>query len=439
MNVSALLVRAIALESHFWPDIDKKYIELKIPGMERTGKVISCINELPPKALLRALKLLVITEHPDGKAFVNDLMHKVFRKEIERFDAMREANNINFWNLYAMDGPDQSFLEMVRKAAIFTVLCNSIGHKIEDPDVLEILESEAGYTTDLPMADSAKKQADAWLKKWEYPSSLSDINCIEELYTKEYDIYSEVSISENIPLRAVENYKISKDEFREIVNIAQYVGAPYNINRLIVTSVIIKSLAKYAEECKNAYLDMALSPDIATNKIRKTELKKLERKIDQVNKSLEEKQQLLNSQQLQLDRLNKKLADQDEELQQLREYSVALEAQLETEDSEADEQLGAHELDVTKLKNKKIVVIGGFFSWQQRLKKIYPNFIYIDTDDLSFDVNLVKGADLILFNFLHASHGLYYRLKANCDNDKIAYIANNNLERFKDVLRKKLQ
>ncbi len=438
MNVSALLVRAIAMESHFWPDIDKKYIELKIPGMERTGKVISCINELPPKALLRALKLLVIAEHPDGKAFVNDLMHKVFRKEIERFDAMREANNINFWNLYAMDGPDQSFFELVRKAAIFTVLCNSIGHKIEDQEVYEILASEEGYTADLPMADSAKKQADAWMKKWEYPSSLSDINCIEELYTKEYEPYGEVSIGENIPLRAVENYKIGKDEIREIVNVAQSVGAPYNIDRLIVTAVIIKSLAKYAEECKDAYLDMALSPDVATNKIRKTDLKKKEREIDKLQKLVDEKQQLLNSQQLQLDRLNKKLADQDEEMQQLREYSAALEAQLETEDVEADERLEAHELDVTKLKNKKIVVIGGFFSWQQRLKEIYPELTYIDTDDLSFDVNLVRGADLVLFNFLHTSHGLYYRLKANCDNGRIVYIANNNLDYFRKALAKKI-
>ena len=326
----------------------------------------------------------------------------------------------------------------MRKAAIFTVLCNSIGHKIDDPDVLEILESEAGYTTDLPMADSAKKQADAWLKKWEYPSSLSDINYIEELYTKEYEPYSEVSISENIPLRAVENYKISKDGIREIVNVAQSVGAPYNIDRLIVTSVIIKSLAKYAEECKDAYLDLALSPDVATNKIRKTDLKKKEREIERLQKYLDEKQQLLNSQQLQLDRLNKKLADQDEELQQLREYSAALEAQLETEDVEADEQLGAHELDVSKLKNKKIVVIGGFFSWQQRLKEIYPELTYIDTDDLSFDVNLVRGADLVLFNFLHTSHGLYYRLKANCDSGRIVYIANNNLDYFRKALAKKI-
>lgn len=45
MYYQPFLVRAIAMEPHFWPDIDKKYIELGVPGVVRTGKVISCINE----------------------------------------------------------------------------------------------------------------------------------------------------------------------------------------------------------------------------------------------------------------------------------------------------------------------------------------------------------------------------------------------------------
>ncbi len=329
--------------------------------------------------------------------------------------------------------------QLTRKAAIFACLCDVVGQPSTDELVEDILTMEEDVTLKLPMKKEAVKMADDWLKKWGNPKTLNELNYINELYADEYIPYGKVSVSENIPLRAVEEYVISKDDVHEIVNIAQACGRPFDIDRLVVTSYIVKSLARYAEECKNAYLDMALSPEVATNKIRKADLAKKQHEVNQLNKLLCQKQEQLNVLQLQSDRQQKRLDEQSEELQQVKEYSAALEAQLEAEDIAADEVVNAYELPIPDTSNKKIVVIGGFFSWQQRLKEIYPNFTYIDTDNLNFDVNLVRDADLILFNFLHASHGLYYRLKANCDNNKIAYIANNNIEHFKIALVKNLK
>lgn len=439
MYYQPFLLRAIAMEPHFWPDIDKKYIELGVPGVVRTGKVISCINELPPKALLRAIKLLAINEQLEGKQFTSDLMNKVFKKEIEAFDKLYTKGNISFPAFLKGREEDMPMSQLTRKAAIFACLCDVIGHPTTDELVEDILTMEEDVTLKLPMKKEAVKMADDWLKKWGNPKTLNELNYIDDLYTDDYLPYGKISVSENIPLRAVEEYVISKDDVHEIVNIAQACGRPFDIDRLVVTSYIVKSLARYAEECKNAYLDMALSPEIATNKIRKADLAKKQHEVDQLNKLLCQKQEQLNVLQLQNDRQQKRLDEQSVELQQVKEYSAALEAQLEAEDIAADEVVNACELPIPDTSSKKIVVIGGFFSWQQRLKEIYPNFTYIDTDNLNFDVNLVRDADLILFNFLHASHGLYYRLKANCNNDKIAYIANNNIAHFKIALVKNLK
>ena len=437
MYYQPFLLRTIAMEPHFWPDIDKKYIELGVPGVVRTGKVISCINELPPKALLRAIKLLAINEQFTGKQFTSDLMNKVFKKEIEAFHKLHTKGNISFPAFLKGSPEDMPMSQLTRKAAIFACLCDVVGQPTTDELVEEILLMEEDVSLNLPMKNEAIKMADDWLKKWGNPKTLNELNYIDDLYTDDYLPYGKVSVSENIPLRAVEEYVITKNDVREIVNIAQACGRPFDIDRLVVTSYIIKSLARYAEECKNAYLDMALSPDVATNKIKKADLAQKQHEIAQLNNLLEQKQEFLNALQIQYDRQKKRLDEQVNELQQLKEYTAALEVQLEAEDLAADDVNNVFVEPDTS--NKRIVVIGGFFSWQQRLKEIFPNFIYIDTDDLSFDVNLVKGADLIFFNFLHASHGLYYRLKANCDNDKIAYIANNNIKHFKIALVKNLK
>ena len=329
MYYQPFLLRAIAMEPHFWPDIDKKYIELGVPGVVRTGKVISCINELPPKALLRAIKLLAINEQFTSKQFTSDLMNKVFKKEIEAFDKIHTKGNISFPAFLNGSPEDMPMSQLTRKAAIFACLCDVVGQPTTDELVEDILTMEEDVTLKLPMKKEAVKMADDWLKKWGNPKTLNELNYIDDLYTDDYLPYGKVSVNENIPLRAVEEYVISKDDVHEIVNIAQACGRPFDIDRLVVTSYIIKSLARYAEECKNAYLDMALSPDVATNKIRKADLAQKQHEITQLNNLLEQKQEHLNALQIQYDRQKKRLDEQVNELQQLKEYTAALEAQLE--------------------------------------------------------------------------------------------------------------
>lgn len=163
MFYQPFLLRAMAMESHFWGDIDKKYIELGVPGIVRTGKVICCINELPPKALLRALKLLAINEVPAGKQFTSELMHKVFRKEIETFDKLYTKNKISF-AAFLKDNPENMPMSLLTQAAIFACLCNAVGQPTTDVLVEGLLMMEEDVTLKLPMKKDAIKIADEWLK-----------------------------------------------------------------------------------------------------------------------------------------------------------------------------------------------------------------------------------------------------------------------------------
>ena len=95
-----------------------------------------------------------------------------------------------------------------------------------------------------------------------------------------------------------------------------------------------------------------------------------------------------------------------------------------------------------RLKNLNIVIMGGHQIWQNRLKEIYPYFNYIDSDNVNFDINITRNADIIFFNTLHCSHKLFYRIKNNVNNgrtnnkEKLIFVGSNNLGQFKDVVSK---
>lgn len=441
MNFQPYLVKAIAMEKHFWPDIDKKFIELGLGGMRRTKKTISIINELQPYALLRALKLLAINDVPKGHTWVAELMQKVFRKEIEKFDELRQNNDISFENFIADTYyPKIPMSALSRKAAIYAALCGAIGKPCNDQFVISLLTDSSSISQSMPISVEAARMADAWLKKHDNPMTLNEVSYDDELYPKEYYTYGVVSGSENIPLRAVEEYEFAKDDIRRIVNIALASREKFDIDKILVHSYIIKSIARYAEDCKNAYIELALSADVATNKIRSIDLKNKQSEIDKLHMRLDRQQQSLNEAQLAIDRQNKKIlanaeeyASQQETISEMKAYIEALETQLENQN---ETQQQSDTVVVPDLSDKRIVVVGGHENWQNKLKSLYPDFTFIGADDISFDVNVVRNADIVIFNFIHSSHTLYYRLKANREN--IVYIGNNSINSFNATLTKSI-
>ncbi len=98
------------------------------------------------------------------------------------------------------------------------------------------------------------------------------------------------------------------------------------------------------------------------------------------------------------------------------------------------------------LRSKKILIMGGHANWQNRIKEVYPKLTYMDSDNVNFDVTILKNADYIFFNTLHCSHTMYFKVKDNLNagrdkqegKDKFIYINNNNVDVFTDILMEKI-
>lgn len=98
------------------------------------------------------------------------------------------------------------------------------------------------------------------------------------------------------------------------------------------------------------------------------------------------------------------------------------------------------------LRGMKVLVIGGHANWQNKIKEKYPKFTYIDHENVNFNVNILKTADLIFFNTQHCSHTQYFKIKENINierdkkeyKERLVYVNNNNIETFFELLREKV-
>lgn len=150
-----------------------------------------------------------------------------------------------------------------------------------------------------------------------------------------------------------------------------------------------------------------------------------EKEIAELKAQLEEQKQLvedfLKDNQL-MQQLNKTLEDRVDELDCPEEEAVE------------ETSIVPNSYVQGKLKSLNILIMGGHQVWQNRLKELYPYFNYIDSENVNYDINITRNADVVLFNTLHCSHTLYYRMKNNVNNGKVVYIGSNNLNYFKEIV-----
>ena len=432
-NYRKYLLKALVEEKHYWPLIDRAYDEVvDHVRLVRTGPALNIMNELPPKALLRGLKMLALMNSGEPQKVMelqSTLFVKIFRKQIEYFEQQGENFSLlPFLHKFCSDKMTMS--ELLKNAACYIHLrrCADM-EEDQSQELAEIFASAEAFDRQYQLSKESMRTATNWLQAHNKPMTLNELQYEEDLFTAEFKPLEEISKKENIPMRAYENYKLTKNDVADMIDIANAMGMPYNLNRYLTYSYIIKSLARYAAECKDSYLDLALSPEASPNKTIKKQLAKADAETAELNKRIVDKQELLNDLQQKFDRQQKALIQAQEEKARLEEYTALLEQQLEAAGMEHQE---AEKIVPTpNLGGKRVVVIGGHDNWQQKVKEQFPAFTYINTDDLGFDVTLTRNADIIIFNFIHCSHGLFYRLRENCDKDKIIYIASNNIDNLK--------
>lgn len=110
------------------------------------------------------------------------------------------------------------------------------------------------------------------------------------------------------------------------------------------------------------------------------------------------------------------------ELVALREFIFNLNTKIPVE---------INNINYTVINEFKGIIIGGYNSWQTKMKELLSEWTFISVDTSNFDENILKNNNHIFINASCMSHGMYYRvMKVICstNNKKIHFINNQNTE-----------
>lgn len=123
-------------------------------------------------------------------------------------------------------------------------------------------------------------------------------------------------------------------------------------------------------------------------------------------------------------RLQRELAIEKEtrpELNSLREFMFGLskEALPETQDLEKD---------ISKLKDGRYVLVGGYDTWLNKLKEKLPKFRFVAANAPNFDSNILKNADAVFIYTGYLDHATYYKVMSiiRKNQTKLYYLSQIN-------------
>lgn len=153
------------------------------------------------------------------------------------------------------------------------------------------------------------------------------------------------------------------------------------------------------------------------------------------NLSLDKKENLERSQLLSenetLQRENRRLLAQIDQMQKDSKELIALRDYVFAQHSENDILDSAEiRVDISALNKLKGVIIGGHPNWQNKLKEKLITWTFIDVDVSSVSVDLIKGADIVIFNTGYLKHSLYYTVMnvVRNENNILGYVSSTNIE-----------
>ena len=315
-----------------------------------------------------------------------------------------------------------------------------------------------------------RREAKNWLKNHRRAQNFLELSLIKSEDSKQHlDLiyrlisilgFDYTSINVNPDLPSVEQLDIQKvlallnrypnikdnDEIKDLFIYLYYAFYPIIVQGRLYNSEYLKLRVK-AEETKLKH-----SEEIDKLTLKSAPLNSIiDQKQDSLNKIQVQYNRLKSSSDKEIERLKAELERQkkiNQELNQdiafLKQINEDLENKLDeldtSSDSEDMESLVPNSYIQDKLKSLNILIMGGHQIWQNRLKELYPYFNYIDSGNVNFDINITRNADIVLFNTLHCSHSLYYKMKNNVNNgrtenkNKVIYIGSNNLSYFKDLI-----
>ena len=187
-----------------------------------------------------------------------------------------------------------------------------------------------------------------------------------------------------------ENYLVKMEEEQEFDRIELERNTNYELEELRLDKARLQQQLKTIKEEKKE----------STEKLKK-EVMELEKK----NKRL----------QLELD----KKSENDNELIALREYVFA-------EKFEKQPDVTSEDM-IEAIKEKKLTIIGGHDNWVNKMKEVFPDYVYLSVDEKgrSFDM-LKRENQKIVFNTATNSHSIYKKMIKNMNpTNQLMYLNGN--------------
>ena len=211
-----------------------------------------------------------------------------------------------------------------------------------------------------------------------------------------------------------------------------------------IAAIMVRSVLR-------GYKDVVAMIDEYSGIVRESEKnKKLARaaaaqnhRIIELEKLNLEKQDKLNTMQMEIDRLKRELEDRDEELALAREKQEILK-QLDEDESiyqqehpvmvMTDGHIAEH-LDYMHAQNCHALVFGGPPNWQNTVKAAAPNYTCISVDNNTFVRKLIDKADVLIIKTDYLSHSQWKPVVTHAKKrgKKIAYCRNNFDRMFTQV------
>ena len=316
-----------------------------------------------------------------------------------------------------------------------------------------------------------RREAKNWLKNHRRAKNFLELSLIKSEESKQnidliYRLISILgfdytSVNVNLDLPSIEQVDIQKilallnrypnikdnDEIKNLLIYLYYAFYPIILQGKLYNSEYLKLRVKTEEA------NLKHSEEIDKLKLKSAPLNSIiDQKQDSLNKIQIQYNRLKSSSDKEIERLKAELEKQKQinqeltkNIELLQQINKDLENKLDEFDTSSDnneeiESLVPNKDIQDKLKSLNILIMGGHQIWQNKLKELYPYFNYIDSENVNFDINIVRNADIVLFNTLHCSHSLYYKMKNNVNNgrmdckDKVFYISSNNLVYFKNLI-----
>ena len=235
-----------------------------------------------------------------------------------------------------------------------------------------------------------------------------------------------------IPMSMYENEELSKKDLSEICEVMIMDASIHQFDSrysmlFFMLGAAFKSIAGFYKESTDLVEEYAgiIRENERDEKLR-NDLSRSVSRNNELEMLVKDKQEKLNTLQMEAYRTKKALRDKEAEVQTERDRTRLLEKILE-EEAAVSEEIKSSTEDFSAAKSAKCLVLGGTHKWQSEVTSVCPDYRCIEVEANNFDVKLIDNCEAVVMKTNFLNHSQYYKVieRAKKKNKKIVYCTNN--------------